>query len=40
MLSEPDVRTGIRPETYALFERLLKMLEPPPDITLSEWADE
>lgn len=40
MLSAPDARTGIRPETYALFQGLLKILEPPPDIPLSEWAEE
>ena len=40
MLSERDPRTGIRPETYELFKRILKILEPPPDITLSQWADE
>lgn len=38
-MTAPEVRTGVRPETYALFRRLLKQLEPPPDITLSEWAD-
>lgn len=30
---------GIRKETYELFRRLLRMLEPPPEIPLSEWAD-
>lgn len=40
MLSKPDQKTGLRPETYALFARLLKILEPPPDIPLSAWADE
>ena len=39
MLSEKDPKTGIRPETFALFARLLKTLTPPPSITLSEWAD-
>lgn len=39
-MTEPEARTGIRPETFRLFRRLLKKLEPPPDITLSEWADQ
>lgn len=38
-MTEPDDKTGIRPETYELFRRLLKILKPPPDLTLSEWAD-
>lgn len=39
-MTQPDEKTGIRPETYALFGRLLKLLQPPPDLTLSQWADE
>ena len=39
-MTEPDEKTGIRPETYELFRRLLKVLEPPPDLTLSQWADQ
>lgn len=38
-MTGPDERTGIRPETYDLFGDLLKILQPPPDLTLSEWAD-
>lgn len=38
-MNQADDKTGVRKETYALFRRLLKQLEPPPDITLSEWAD-
>ena len=38
-MTEPDNKTGIRPETYELFRRLLKILEPPPALTLSQWAD-
>lgn len=29
----------VRPQTKALFGEMLKKLAPPPDITLSEWAD-
>lgn len=30
----------IPPHTVAMFRRALKVLKPPPDITLSQWADE
>ena len=30
----------VRAETYELFKRLLKILQPPPDLTLSQWADQ
>lgn len=39
-MTGPDENTGIRPETYDLFRRMLKILQPPPDLTLSQWADE
>lgn len=37
---EEKTQERIREPTAALFRRLLKLLEPPPDITLSEWADQ
>ena len=33
-------QTDVRDETKDLFRRALKKLEPPPDLTLSQWADE
>lgn len=39
-MTEADAKTGIRPETYDLFRHLLGILKPPPDLTLSEWADQ
>lgn len=30
---------NIRPETRELFKKIFKVLAPPPNMTLSEWAD-
>lgn len=30
----------MRNNTKALFEKIFKVLQPPPDLKLSEWADE
>ena len=30
---------NIRPETRDLFKKIFKVLAPPPNMTLSEWAD-
>lgn len=38
-MTKRDDKTRVRPETMRLFRRLLKQVEPPPNITLSEWAD-
>lgn len=38
-MTEPNVRTGVRPETFLVFKHLLTSLKPPPNIKLSDWAD-
>lgn len=39
-MSRIEKRAGIRADTYALFARLFQILKPPPEIKLSEWADQ
>lgn len=38
-MTEWEKKTGVKENTYDLFAKLLRMVAPPPEIKLSEWAD-